>query len=100
MKFALPITGWNDIFDRVPWMVKIEPTSDPAKTAKITSNGKIKFCVKKPIAPTRFLTKTAKPAYTSKSDRSPKSPPQTQQVAKTSVNRAIRFAVNSKFCYQ
>lgn len=24
----MPITGWNDVFVQVPWMVRIEPTSD------------------------------------------------------------------------
>lgn len=24
----MPITGWNDVFVQVPWMVRIEPTSE------------------------------------------------------------------------
>jgi mRNA interferase MazF len=28
LKVVVPITGWNEVFDRVPWMVKIEPTSE------------------------------------------------------------------------
>ncbi len=28
LKVIVPITGWNDLFDQVPWMVKIEPTPE------------------------------------------------------------------------
>lgn len=26
LKVVVPITGWNDIFAQIPWMVRIEPT--------------------------------------------------------------------------
>jgi mRNA interferase MazF len=26
LKVVVPITGWNEVFTQVPWMVKIEPT--------------------------------------------------------------------------
>lgn len=28
LKVVVPITGWNDAFANVPWMVKIEPTAE------------------------------------------------------------------------
>ena len=28
LKVIVPITGWNDVFAKVPWMVRIEPTSE------------------------------------------------------------------------
>lgn len=28
LKVVVPITGWNDVFSQVPWMVRIEPTSE------------------------------------------------------------------------
>lgn len=28
LKVIVPITGWNDVFSQVPWMVRIEPTID------------------------------------------------------------------------
>lgn len=28
LKVVVPITGWNDVFDQVPWMVKIQPTPE------------------------------------------------------------------------
>jgi mRNA interferase MazF len=28
LKVIVPITGWNDVFAKIPWMVKIEPTSE------------------------------------------------------------------------
>jgi mRNA interferase MazF len=27
-KTVLPITGWNEMYDQVPWMVRCEPTSE------------------------------------------------------------------------
>ncbi|OCQ91704.1 PemK family transcriptional regulator [Oscillatoriales cyanobacterium USR001] len=26
LKVIVPITGWNDVFAKIPWMVRIEPT--------------------------------------------------------------------------
>jgi mRNA interferase MazF len=26
LKVIVPITGWNDVFTKIPWMVRIEPT--------------------------------------------------------------------------
>ena len=28
LKVIVPITGWNDVFAKIPWMVRIEPTSE------------------------------------------------------------------------
>ena len=28
LKVIVPITGWNDVFAKVPWMVKIEPITE------------------------------------------------------------------------
>lgn len=28
LKVVVPITGWNDVFALVPWMVKIQPTPE------------------------------------------------------------------------
>jgi mRNA interferase MazF len=28
LKVVVPITGWNNVFAKVPWMVKIEPKSE------------------------------------------------------------------------
>jgi len=28
LKVVVPITGWNDVFAQVPWMIRIEPTSE------------------------------------------------------------------------
>jgi mRNA interferase MazF len=28
LKVVVPITGWNDAFTEVPWMVRVEPTPD------------------------------------------------------------------------
>jgi mRNA interferase MazF len=28
LKVVVPITGWNDTFAQIPWMVKIEPNSE------------------------------------------------------------------------
>ncbi|MCB8760935.1 type II toxin-antitoxin system PemK/MazF family toxin [Planktothrix agardhii] len=28
LKVIVPITGWSDVFAKIPWMVRIEPTSE------------------------------------------------------------------------
>ena len=28
LKVVVPITGWSDVFAKIPWMVRIEPTSE------------------------------------------------------------------------
>lgn len=28
LKVIVPITGWNEVFAQVPWMIHIEPTAD------------------------------------------------------------------------
>lgn len=28
LKVVVPITGWNDVFAKVPWMVRISPTAE------------------------------------------------------------------------
>ena len=28
LKVIVPITGWTDVFAKIPWMVRIEPTSE------------------------------------------------------------------------
>ncbi|MBX9259189.1 type II toxin-antitoxin system PemK/MazF family toxin [Desmonostoc muscorum CCALA 125] len=30
LKIVVPITGWNDAFAQVPWMVRVEPTPENA----------------------------------------------------------------------
>ena len=32
LKVVVPITGWNDVFSQVPWMVKVTPTSENGLT--------------------------------------------------------------------
>ena len=32
LKIVVPITGWNQLFDQVPWMVKIEPNTENCLT--------------------------------------------------------------------
>ncbi|VXD16978.1 Transcriptional modulator of MazE/toxin, MazF [Planktothrix serta PCC 8927] len=34
LKVVVPITGWNDVFDQVPWMVTIEPTLENGLSKK------------------------------------------------------------------
>jgi hypothetical protein len=62
---------------------------------KITSNGKINFCIKNPIAPHHLLDKNPK-ACISRSQVRPiaQITPKTRTAAKTPVKRPIEFAVN------
>ena len=32
LKIVVPITGWNQLFEQVPWMVKIEPNTENCLT--------------------------------------------------------------------
>jgi mRNA interferase MazF len=34
LKVVVPITGWNEVFDQVPWMVIIEPTLENGLSKK------------------------------------------------------------------
>jgi mRNA interferase MazF len=34
LKIVVPITGWQDVFDQVGWMVKIEPTRENGLTKR------------------------------------------------------------------
>src|SRR6476469_723147 len=42
LKVIVPITGWNDLFSPLDWMVQLEPTSE-TDLAKLSADGTIFF---------------------------------------------------------
>jgi mRNA interferase MazF len=38
LKIVVPITGWQEVFEQVTWMVKIEPTSENGLSKRSTAD--------------------------------------------------------------